>query len=329
MFTDSIAGFCPVSIRPGRYRGWHSCHVRRGPLELIIVPQIGGRIMGLRWHDHDLFFTQPEREGQCPDLPPNGDVRAAKEALGFPLWGGDKTWLAPQDRWNDATPFVDLDSGPYELKIEQSWSERAVLRLTSRVCRETGVQISRTITVPAGRSDWTVKHCLFNASDHDVEWGLWSVTMLLRPADVYVPRRSGSQFHDGVKTFDQEGDSVALRGCVVDALGASAIIHCRGDQAFKYGVDADQGWLLAVQYVSGLGPVAFSKWVPVHDPTSYGHGCIAEVYNSDRYPYLELEAHGPVVRLRPGESFAIEERQAVWDLTTPVPDKPDCPRAWP
>jgi hypothetical protein len=133
MFTDSIAGFCPVSIRPVRYRGWHSYHVRRGPLELILVPAIGGRIMGLRWQDHDLFFTQPERQGQYPDIPPDGDVRNAKEALGFPLWGGDKTWLAPQERWNRATPFVDLDSGPYELTIDQSWAERAVLRMTSRV----------------------------------------------------------------------------------------------------------------------------------------------------------------------------------------------------
>ena len=37
--------------------------------------------------------------------------------LGFVLWGGDKTWLAPQDRWTDGDPFLDLDSGAYDCRL--------------------------------------------------------------------------------------------------------------------------------------------------------------------------------------------------------------------
>ncbi len=273
--------------------------------------------MGLLWRGHDLFFTQPEREGQIPDLAPAGDVREAKRTLGFPLWGGDKTWLAPQGRWTDGAPFLDLDSGSWALRVNRFEADLGVVEMTSPVCRETGVQITRTVTVAADRQDWSVTHRLHNASAAEVEWGPWSVTMVLRPADVYLPRQVDSRYPNGVKTFDEEGESTTIRDRVVSDFGEAAVIQCRDAHAFKYGVDADQGWLLAVLNVPGIGLVGFRKQVPVYEPTTYGHGCIAEVYNSDRYPYLEMEAHGPVTRLAPGESFEIEERQAIFDLTPP------------
>ncbi|MEE9152982.1 MAG: hypothetical protein V3U42_02740, partial [candidate division NC10 bacterium] len=87
-----------------------------------------------------------------------------------------------------------------------------------------------------------------------------------------------------------------------------------GPKAFKFGVDAKEGWMLAILNVAGIGLVGYRKQVPVYRDKPYGHGCIAEVYNSDRYSYFEMEIHGPVVSLRPGESFEIEERQILFDL---------------
>lgn len=72
--------------------------------------------------------------------------------------------------------------------------------------------------------------------------------------------------------------------------------------------------MLGVLDVAGLGLVGYRKQVPVYADKAYGHGCIAEVYNSDRYPYFEMEIHGPVVSLKPGEIFELEERQALFDL---------------
>ena len=47
---------------------------------------------------------------------------------------------------------------------------------------------------------------------------------------------------------------------------------------------------------------------------SYAHGCFAEVYNSDLYPYFEMETHGPLIKLSPGERFRLEERHALFDV---------------
>ena len=302
-------------MREGNHKGWHAWHLQSGPLELIFVPQVGGRIMGMNWRGHDLCFTQPEREGHVENLAGIQDLLAKKREMGFPLWGGDKTWLAPQTRWTDGVPFLDLDSGHYDLTIEQDGPEVVVVRMTSQVCRETGVQITRTVTVSSDMNGWIVTHRLFNAGSNETQWGVWDVNMVLKPGQVFLPRGASSQYPNGVKTFAEEGESVHVRDTVVGKLGNLAVIHCADPKAFKFGVDAQEGWMLAVLEVAGLGLVGYRKQVQVYRDKPYGHGCIAEVYNSDRYPYFEMEIHGPVVSLKPGESFELEERQALFDLS--------------
>jgi len=195
-----------------------------------LVPQVGGRIMGIRWRGHDLSFTQPELEGQVVDVGAVEDLSAKKREMGFPLWGGVKTWLAPQTRCTEGAPFLDLDSGAYELAIEQAGPDLARVRMTSRVYRETGVQITRTVTMKAGETAWTVDHCLTNGSAAEVEWGPWDVSMVLRTGRVYLPRSPNSAFPGGVKTDAQEDQSVMLRNSVVAQLGALAVIDCHGER---------------------------------------------------------------------------------------------------
>ena len=57
-----------VAVIAGRYKGWGCWFLKNGPVELVLVPQVGGRIMGIRWRGHDLSFTQPEIEGQVVDV---------------------------------------------------------------------------------------------------------------------------------------------------------------------------------------------------------------------------------------------------------------------
>ena len=308
-------GSAEITLTQGKHKGWDAWQLQSGQLELALVPQVGGRIMGMIWRGHDFSFTQPEREGRVEDLSTVQDVHAKKRKMGFPLWGGDKTWLSPQTRWTDGVPFLDLDSGPYDVTVEHGGPDAAVIRMTSQVCRETGVQITRTLTVSSGTHDWIVTHRLLNASSTEVQWGVWDVSMVLKPGKVYLPRRASSQYPDGVKTFAEEGESVQVRDKVVDELGNLAVIHCSDARAFKFGVDAKEGWMLGVLDVAGLGLVGYRKQVSVYGDQLYGHGCVAEVYNSDRYPYFEMEIHGPVISLRPGETFELEERQALFDMS--------------
>ena len=303
-----------ITLMEAKHKGWDAWRLQRGRLELVLVPQVGGRIMGMIWRGRNLSFTQPEREGQVEGVRAVKDVRARKREMGFPLWGGDKTWLSPQTRWTDGVPFLELDSGPYELSVIQSDRDAAIVRMTSKICRETGLQITRTVTMSSQSQEWTVIHQLLNRSSLDVHWGVWDVTMVLKPGNVYLPRNPASGYPNGVKTFDEEGESIQVRDKVVDDIGSLAVIACMDTKAFKFGVDAQEGWMLGVLHVAGMGLVGYRKQVPTHADKCYGHGCIAEVYNSDRYPYFEMEIHGPVVSLGPGASFELEERQALFDV---------------
>ena len=210
-----------VTLRQETYLGWSAWQIRKGPLELVLVPQVGGRIMRLAWQGEDLIFTHPDFRGRVEPVAQVEDVHAAKQRIGFRLWGGEKTWLAPQGRWTDGVPFVDLDSGAYTVDILADTAEQVCVRMTSPVCRETGVQIVRTVTAQGERACVKVAHELVNTSSRPVEWGLWSVSQFLKPACIYLPRRRNSCHPGGVKTFIEEGGN--------DAQGWSCTFRLRSN----------------------------------------------------------------------------------------------------
>lgn len=305
----TVAGSSPgaIAVTRERFKGWDAWRLARGPLELLVVPQVGGRIMGLRWRGWDLAFTQPEREGHVENVAAVVDLPAHKRAMGFPLWGGDKTWLAPQERWTESAPFLDLDSGPYRAVFDDGPAGGVALRLTSAVCRETGVEIERRLALRPGEAGWRLGHRLTNYGAGPVEWAVWDVLMLKRPGRVYLPRHPASVYPRGLKTFEAEGSLCDLGACAAGELGGLTVVRCEQPRAFKAGVDAVEGWMLGV-VDTPVGLVGCVKRAATFPGARYPHGCAAEVFNAERYDYLEVELLGPMVRLAPGDSFVLEER---------------------
>jgi hypothetical protein len=306
------------AIRGADFCGWDALWIERGPLTLVLVPQIGGRIMGVVWKGHELSFANPECRGRLPDVASIADVHQAKRRFGFVLWGGDKTWLAPQDRWTDGVPFLDLDSGAYDPSVDRT---SGTVTMTSPVCRETGVRIERTVALGAKPGTWSVASRLINASDRVVDWAPWDVAMMLRPATVFMPTGPDSAFPRGVRTFDNEGVSTSVRDEVVSFVDDIAVVSCRDAVKFKYGVDAALGRILAVLETGDGGLIGYRKSVPTYHPQPYGHGCVLEIFNASAYSYIEMEVHGPVVSLQPGETFTLKVDSALFDLDA-VPTTP-------
>ena len=213
-----------ISVRKGKFEGWEALWIEHGPLVLVLVPQVGGRIMGTFWRGHELSFVNPSLRGRVDDVASFPDVRAAKRRLGFVLWGGDKTWLAPQARWTEAVPFLDLDSGAYAAEIVP---ERGRVTMTSPVCRETGIRITRTLESDARPGFWRMTHTLRNAASAPVTWAAWNVAMVRRPARVFLRVRPGSAYPDGVKAYPEEGESVAARASVVAIADGIAAVEPR------------------------------------------------------------------------------------------------------
>lgn len=311
-----------INFKKANYAGWQDAQwIEYGSLTLILVPQVGGRIMGLRWQDHDLYWINQNLAGKPLDVNSIKNPSVDKVSTGFLLWGGDKTWLAPQNRWNAELPFLDLDSGSYQLNILEHSPERVAIAMTSPICRETGVQITRIVELGVAENSWKVTHKIKNCSDRHLNWGIWSNTMLCRPANVLLPVNTDSVFPDGVKTFTAEGDSVAAMSEVISWLDNIAVFRCTEPIKFKYGVDSKQGEILAILPLGEEKFLAYYKQFPTCHPAIYGHGCVAEVFNAAEYPYLELEIHSPVRALAPDECFEMTETNLIMELE-------EYPAAW-
>lgn len=306
----------------GDVHGWEGLWLRRGPLALGLVPRVGGRLMSLGWRGRELAWVHPAHRGRTVDVGGAADLSALRRRIGFVHWGGDKTWLAPQERWPDAIPFLDLDAGAWRAEpIGQD-----AVAMTSPVCRETGLRITRTVALGDADGAFTVTHELENAGPAPATWGAWDVQQLAAPGVAFLPRRlAGSPFADGVKAFPAEGDSAGLRGAVVRPLGDVVALDCTQPRWWKYGTDADEGWVLGVQPLAD-GAVAHVKAAPPDPAGRWGHGCAAEVFCAPAHPYFELEIHGPVTALAPGARTTLVERRWVGDVDA-VPATRDAVRA--
>ncbi len=274
---------------------------------------MGGRIIALKWKEQDLFFNHSNLgvEGET-DQDEKSEIPTKKKKMGFPLWGGENTCLAPKKNWKKGIHFMELDREPYDMVVESSGPEIAKVVMESPVCSQTGIRITRVVEVSAGVQEWVVTHQIENCSMKERRWGLWGICMVSRPGKVYFPRWKRSPYPLGIKTFDEEGESIDIRNKVVNTMGKLGVIDCDEEKAFKFGVDAQEGWVLAVMEVAGLGLVGYRKQFPVFPDRFYGHGCMAEVYNSASNSYFALGIHGPLVSLMPGEQYELQERQGLF-----------------
>ncbi|MCZ6546810.1 MAG: hypothetical protein O6837_01650, partial [Deltaproteobacteria bacterium] len=160
-----------VSISHVDFLGWTCIELSGKSVSLVIAPEIGGRVISLKLDEEETFFSHPELRGKRFPIQNAQDILALKKELGWLHYGGYKTWLAPQARWTEGLPFLDLDSGSYEYEISESRAN-PVVRLHSPVCRETGIQLTRTLSMDdAGIV--TVEQGMTNRSSKVVEWGLW------------------------------------------------------------------------------------------------------------------------------------------------------------
>lgn len=159
---------------PQKIYGWEGFELSSGDLKVGLTPSIGGRIMSLVYKGQELLFIDPKHYGETFDPTYWQDLNQAKKELGFRVWGGDKTWIAPQSKWLSGIPPLDLDAAPYTIKFQ---NETAVM--TSPICRETGLQIIRCVDVRDAQVYLTEE--LHNKGSKPLERGLWNVTQIKRP----------------------------------------------------------------------------------------------------------------------------------------------------
>lgn len=266
--------------------------------------------MGIAWDGQEIAFANPALFGKTY----SGNSSTWDALCGdwsFPLWGGGKTWVAPESAWPGGAPHRDLDSLAWA--VTDSWqTEHAMgVEVQSPICSQTGLQITRRLTLHSGGSEWTVEHTLTNRGTVQRACGIWDVLMLKRPAVVTIPLAAEPALSIVALPGKEPLDSLQRDGVLT--LGAhNAQIRCTVGREFKCGFQSEQGQV-DVQFPALH--VGYARHSTVSAGQPYAHGHPLEVFNAPSLDYFEVETHSPLQQLAPGDSmrYAIHER--VFSLT--------------
>jgi hypothetical protein len=316
--NPSVNSSCQVE--PADYKGWHAQRLSNRWMQLMIVPQNGGRLMQVTFAGHAYLFVNPKYEGKY--LPPS-------ESQWF-NYGGDKIWLLPEgndneQQWVGNSDFIDDSSYAFR-KISEG--EHCEVELTSPADPRTGIQIQRTIRLDADSPRISFHATMKNTSGHPLEWSMQSVSQY-NTADATDSSRSNQDFHTftpanpassylnryHVRFGPAENPAVSVRE---DGLFALRYIH----MAAELWLDSTAGWLAVVDGSSKYGMVErfqFEEsraypgkasvifWTNGPEVRVGADGEASMGKGGDGSPYyLEAELNSPLCRLRPGEACSFD-----------------------
>jgi hypothetical protein len=303
------------------YKGWQAQQLTNRWVQLIVVPQNGGRLMQVTFAGHSYLFVNPKFAGKY--LPPT--------ASKWFNYGGDKLWPLPEGN-NDEQHWAGgsdvLDDGPFTFRKISEGPECAI-ELTGPQDPQTGIQFLRTIRIDSDSPRIRFRAIMKNATGHSIEWSMQSVTQYntsdansashinhnfwtftpANPASGYLNR-----YH--VRFGPAENPAASVRD---DGLFSLHYVH----MAAELWLDSTEGWLAVVdgstQYAMverfryektepypGKASVIFWTNGPETKLNSDGEVALSGVEEGQPPYYLEAELNSPLCHLRPGETCDME-----------------------
>jgi hypothetical protein len=317
------------------YKGWHAEQISNRWVQLIVVPQNGGRLMQVSFAGHPYLFVNPQFAGKY--LPPTSGQ--------WFNYGGDKLWLLPEGN-NDEQHWAGdsdvLDDGPFTFR-KLSEGQGCEIELTGPADPHTGIQFLRTIHVDADTPRIGFHASMKNVTGHAVEWSMQSVSQYdtsepgssnpnppsagaSNPATslrfnhdfwTFTPANQSSSYLNRyhVRFGPAENSAVSVRD---DGLFAVHYVH----MAAELWLDSTAGWLAVVdggsryamverfQYEASKsypGKASVIFWTNGAELRLNHDGIPSLSADADARPtYLEAELNSPMCRLRPGESCEFE-----------------------
>jgi hypothetical protein len=303
------------------YKGWQAQQLSNRWIQLIVVPQNGGRLMQVSFAGHPFLFVNPKFAGKY--LPPTSGQ--------WFNYGGDKIWLLPEgnkdeQHWAGGSDLID--DGPFSFR-KLSEGQQCEIELTGPADPQTGVQFLRTIRLEADSPRIRFRASMKNVTGHVVEWSMQSVSQY-DTSDSSVPSRINHDFWTftpanpsssylnryHVRFGPAENPAASVRD---DGLFALQYVH----MAAELWLDSTEGWLAVVDGSSryamverfryeenraypGKASVIFWTNGPEIKLNSDGMAVLSGGKEGDPPYYLEAELNSPLCRLRPGQVCDLE-----------------------
>jgi hypothetical protein len=307
------------------YKGWHAQQLSNRWVQLIVVPQNGGRLMQVTFAGHPYLFVNPKFAGKY--FPPTPGQ--------WFNYGGDKIWLLPEgnkDEQHWAGDSDVLDDGPFTFR-KVSEGERCEVELTGPADPQTGIQFIRTIRLDPDTARIHFHVSMKNVTGHTLEWSMQSVSQYNTGEPSSSDTDSSARFNHDFWTFTPanpassylnryharfgpaENPAVSVRD---DGFFAVHYVH----MAAELWLDSTDGWLAVVdggsryamverfQYDQNKpypGKASVIFWTNGPELRLNRDGEPSMSADADASPYyLEAELNSPMCRLRAGESCDFE-----------------------
>ena len=312
------------------YRGWRAEQLSNRWVQLIVVPQNGGRLMQVSFAGHAYLFVNPKFAGKY--LPPTSNQ--------WFNYGGDKLWLLPEgndDEQHWAGNSDLLDDGPFSFR-KVSEGQSCEIELTGPADPQTGIQFLRTIRLDADSPRIRFHASMKNVTGHTLEWSMQSVSQYDTanqgapgpdPSSAGTPGRFNHDFWTftpanrtssylnryHVRFGPAENSAASVRD---DGLFAVHYVH----MAAELWLDSTEGWLAVVDGASRYamierfqydenkpypGKASVIFWTNGPEVKLNSDGIPSLSADSDAGPYyLEAEINSPMCRLRPGETCNLD-----------------------
>ncbi len=303
------------------YKGWKAQQISNQWVQLIVVPQNGGRLMQVTFAGHAYLFVNPKLAGKY--FPPSSND--------WFNYGGDKIWLLPEGT-EDEQHWVGnsdaIDDSPFTFR-RVSEGQHCEVELTSPADPQTGVQISRTIRLDADSTRIEFHASMKNITGHTLDWSMQSVSQY----DTSNNRDQASGMNHDFWTFTPANpqSSYLNRYHVRFGPAENPAARVRKDNLFtvhyahraaELWIDSTEGWLAVVdgstkyamverfQYEAnktypGKASVIFWTNGPEMRLNDEGNPQVSKDPDSSPY-YLEAEVNSPMCHLRASESCVLE-----------------------
>jgi hypothetical protein len=320
-----IAGPPPArscQVQPVVFEGWNAQQIKNQWVTLMIVPQLGGRLMQVTFGEHAYLFVNPRFKGKY--FPPSREQ--------WFNYGGDKIWPLPEGREDEEHwpgPLADvLDDGNYAFSV-LSQGTTCKVRLEGQADPHTGLQYAREITLGSDSPVISFDAVMRNASSHPIRWSMQSVTQYNTASAEAL-----QSFNPNVWAFTPINPQSAYEDRYRIRLGAAndpayAINNGLFTLHYLYferevWVDSTGGWLSIVDGTSEYAMVERFPHVAAEYPGKatvifYTNGPALEFdekgaphltsFDAATIPYyMEAEVNSPMVRLNPGKTYTLHTK---------------------
>lgn len=282
---------------------WALLRLQQDDLELVFLPGIGGRLWDVKYQGQSLLFQNPDLLARTIDETNLNALPTRSPQFGFPLWGGEKTWIAPDHLWTDSAPFPALDSGQYA--VTSSGNDH--VEMTSEICPLSQLSVQRRITLSSVYT-WHIEHVVTNHGPASRETGIWSVMMIDTPATIGV-------IMDDPMVHPVFGDA----GSLIKKHDTFIVADCVKQQEFKVGLPNPDGQ--TVIKFGEDGPWLTCSVPKPSQTATYAHQHPVEIFNSGDYTYCEAEWHSPLTDLKSGETTTFRQTFEIWPEDKSFTDK--------